>query len=161
MLLGQSSTGAVLGTVRDPTGAAVPETQVKLKNLGTGVSLQFATDDTGNYYFPSLIPGRYQVEAEKPGFRKVTVTDIRVEVDQSARLLVQTDSVAVGQVVSNRQVSELPLNGRDFTNLLRLNAGVSEVQGGIITSTNIWRHGLNDNFRNVSVNGARPASISF
>src|SRR5205807_1147137 len=76
-----------------------------------------------------------------------------------ATTIVQTDTTTLGQVIGQRQVTELPLNGRDFTNLLKLNVGVSEVQGGITTS--IRRHGLNESFRLVSVNGARPASISY
>jgi hypothetical protein len=178
---GQTSRGTILGSVRDPSGAAVPETKIVITNQATNVSLNYLTDETGDYYVPSLLPGLYRIEAQKTGFRQVTVPDVRVEVNQTVRvdilmklgevtevvevsdvpLLVQTDTTTLGQVVSNRGVTELPLNGRDFTNLLRLNVGVGEVQGGITTAPTIRRHGLNDAFRMVSVNGARPASISF
>ncbi len=178
-LLAQSSRGTILGTVRDPSGASVPGTKVTVTNLGTNIAFNYETDDTGNYYVPSLLPGRYRVEAEKAGFKKFIVAEVIVEVNQTARVdvnlevgraaetvevqgaspLVQTDTATLGQVVTNRQVIELPLNGRDFTNLLRLNVGVGELQAGIMAT--IRQHGLNDSFRSVSVNGARPASVSY
>jgi hypothetical protein len=177
----QTSSGILVGIVRDPTGAAIPDAKVVVRNLGTNVEFTFVTDETGNYLVPGLIPGRYSVAAEKTGFRKSTIPEVVIEVNQTLRVdipmtigqvveevkvteappLVQTDTSMLGQVVNNRGVSELPLNGRDFTNLLRLNTGVTEVQGGITTAGTIRRHGLNDAFRNVSVNGARPASISY
>src|SRR5204862_8118675 len=111
----------------------------------------------------------------------VSLDDVEVAVNQTVRVdieaqvgqiadtvsvkaeapLIQADQATLGQVVNNRSVSELPLNGRDYTTLLRLNTGVTEVQGGITTAATIRRHGLNDAFRNVSVNGARPASVSY
>lgn len=177
----QSSGGTILGTVTDPSGAHIPGASVVVTNLATNISSAFVTDDTGNYYIPSLAPGRYRVAAEQVGFKRVTVRDVLVEVNQTLRVdvsmplgevgetvevtatsnLVQTDTTTLGQVITNRQVAELPLNGRDFTNLIRLNVGVGEAQGGITTAPTIRRHGLNDSFRMVSVNGARPASISF
>ncbi len=176
---GQNARGTILGTVRDPSGASVPGTKVTVTNLGTNIAFNYETDETGNYYVPSLLPGRYRVGAEKAGFKKFIVAEVIVEVNQTARVdvnlevgraaetvevqgaspLVQTDTATLGQVVTNRQVTELPLNGRDFTSLLRLNVGVGELQGGIITGIRL--HGLNDSFRSVSVNGARPASVSF
>lgn len=178
---GQSSRGTIVGTVRDPSGAAVPGVAVRVINEQTNVKSDYLTETNGDYYVPSLVPGSYRVEGEKSGFRKVTVPGVRVEVNQVVRVdialslgtvaeaievtdvpqLVQTDTTTLGQVISNRGVTELPLNGRDFRNLLRLNTGVGEVQGGITTAPTIRRHGVNDAFRLVSVNGARPASVSF
>ncbi len=181
VLPAQTSAGAIVGVVRDSSNAVIPEAKVVVTNMGTNVRFTFVTDATGNYFVPSLIPGRYKVEAEKSGFKKVAVTEAMVAVSQTLRVdlvmpvgevaetvsvqseapLIQSDQATLGQVVNNRSVSELPLNGRDFTALLRLNTGVTEVQGGITTATTIRRHGLNDAYRNVSVNGARPASISY
>ena len=178
---GQTSAGAIVGVVRDTSGATVPGAQITTTNQGTNISHPFVTDETGNYYIPSLLPGRYRVEAEKQGFKKVTARDVEVTVNQTVRVdlelpvgdtsesvsvtaetpLVQADQATIGQVVNNRSISELPLNGRDYTTLLRLNTGVTEVQGGITAAPTIRRHGLNDAFRNVSVNGARPASVSY
>ncbi len=177
---GQTSRGAIVGAVRDPSGALVPEAKVTATNVATTISFSYITDATGSFYIPSLLPGRYRVEVEKAGFKKFVAGDVLVEVNQTVRVdvtlelgamtqavevqaaatpLVSTDQATLGQVVTNRQVNELPLNGRDFTNLLRLNVGVGELQGGIMFS--IRQHGLNDTFRSVSVNGARPASVSF
>lgn len=177
----QTSAGAIVGVVRDPTGAVIPEARVVITNTGTNLAFPFVTDATGNYYVPSLIPGSYRVDAEKTGFKRVSVAGLTVAVSQTLRVditmpvgevaeavsvtaeapLIQSDQSTLGQVVNNRAVSELPLNGRDFTALLRLNTGVTEVQGGINAAPTIRRHGLNDAFRNVSVNGTRPASVSY
>jgi hypothetical protein len=181
ILNAQTSAGAIVGVVRDASGALIPEARLTVTNSATNIKYPFVTDATGNFYFPNLLPGVYQVDVEKTGFKKVTAKDVVVAVNQTVRVdptmpvgdvseavdvaaeapPIQTDQSTVGQVVNNRAISELPLNGRDFTSLLRLNTGVTEVQGGITTATTIRRHGLNDAFRNVSVNGARPASISY
>ncbi len=180
-LLAQTSRGTILGIVRDPSGAVVPGVKLTVTNLATNISSEFLTDETGNYFVSSLIPGRYRVEAEKTGFKKTTVAQVILEVNQTVRVdlrmelgavtevvevveaspLVRADTVELGQVIRERQVTELPLNGRDFTNLLKLNVGTSEMQGGIVTAASIRRHGMNDNFRSYSVNGSRPASMSF
>ncbi len=177
----QTSAGAILGVVTDQTGAAVPDAHVVVRNIGTNAELHFDTGANGNYSFSSLIPGEYLVEVSKTGFETVGAPHVRVDVNQSVRIdlklplgqttqeiqvqatptLVQTDNVTVGQVIDNRQVTDLPLSGRDFTNLVRLGANVTQVSGGINAATNIRRHGLDDTFSNVSVNGSRPAAISF
>jgi hypothetical protein len=177
----QFSRGAIVGTVRDPAGAAVPQASVHVTNEATNVTFRTFSEPTGDFYAPSLISGVYRVEVEKEGFKKFTASAIRVEVNQTVRVDItlelgpvterievagvvsqlQTDSATLGQVISHRAVTELPLNGRDFTGLLKLNVGVTELQGGITTAPSIRRHGLNDNYRNVSVNGARPSSISY
>ncbi len=181
LVLGQTSAGVIVGVVRDASGAVVPGTKLTVTNVATNIAFEFVTDETGNYVVPSLSPGHYRVDSVKEGFKKTEVADVQVDVNQTVRLdltlsvgqssemvsvlaeapLIQADQATLGQVVNNKAVSELPLNGRDFTTLLRLNTGVTEVQGGITTAGTIRRHGLNDAFRNVSVNGARPASVSY
>ncbi len=178
---GQSSTGVILGTVRDPSGAIVPGTHIVVRNTATNAAFPIDTDHTGSYYVPALIPGRYQVNAEKSGFSETSVNDVVLEVDQTVRVdltlrvgqitetvkvesttqMVQSDNATVGQVIGTRQVEELPLNGRDFTNLIKLNVGVTEVSGGANAGASVRMHGLNGNFRNVSVDGARPMDIGF
>ncbi len=79
----------------------------------------------------------------------------------SAADVVDTDTTTIGQVISNQEVTQLPLNGRDFTNLVKLNVGVNSVQGGNASGSSIRPHGFNDGYTMVSVNGARPASISY
>lgn len=115
------------------------------------------------------------------GFKKITVEPVIVSVNQTARVdlnlqvgeaaesvtvqeyasLVQTDTATIGQVVTTRQLTELPLNGRDFRSLLRLNTGVTEPQGGISVTASIRRQGFNDGIKNVSINGARPSSVTY
>ncbi|MFN0167023.1 MAG: TonB-dependent receptor plug domain-containing protein [Bryobacteraceae bacterium] len=80
---------------------------------------------------------------------------------QEFSTLIQTDNATIGQVVTSRQLTELPLNGRDFRSLLRLNPGVTEPQGGISVTASIRRQGFNDGIKNVSINGARPSSVTY
>ena len=155
LLKAQSSRGAILGTVRDPAGALVPGAKVSVANQATNTSFEYETDTTGNYYVPSLIPGRYRIAVEKAGFKKFTASDVIVEVDQAVRVdirmelgqvtevvevreaaaMVQTDTTTLGQVVRDRQVLELPLNGRDFQNLIKLNVGHNSVK----FASGLWR----------------------
>ncbi len=180
-LYAQSSAGALVGLVRDASGAAVPGAAIVVTNTQTGVAFPIKTDDTGNYFVPSLIPGAYSVVCEHAGFKKAAVGPVTVNVSQTARVdlnlqvgetsesvsvqeyasLIQTDNSTIGQVVTTRQLSELPLNGRDFRSLLRLNPGVTEPQGGISVTASIRRQGFNDGIKNVSINGARPSSVTY
>ncbi len=177
----QSSAGVILGEITDQSGGVIPGAHIVIRNTGTNAEVRFETDASGNYYVPSLIPGVYAVEAEKQGFEKIAAPHVVVEVNQVVRIdlrlrlgqtnqeiqvqattsLVQTDNVTVGQVIDNRQVTDLPLSGRDFTNLLALSANVTQVSGGVTAAVNTRDHGLDDTFRNVSVNGSRPSAISF
>lgn len=75
-----------MGKVTDPSGAAVPGAQVTITNLGTKIVKTFATDGNGNYIVSYLLPGSYEVTAEKAGFKKSTQTGITLQVDQKARV---------------------------------------------------------------------------
>ena len=177
----QTSAGAVVGLVRDATGAAVPTATVIVTNKQTNVVTRVQTDTSGNYFVPSVPLGVYSVVCEHPGFKKVVIAPVQVEVNQTVRVdlslqvgdtsesvtvqeyasLVQTDTPTIGQVVNARQLTELPLNGRDFRNLLSLNPGVTQPAGGIAVTASIRRQGFNDSIRMVSVNGARPSSMNY
>jgi hypothetical protein len=176
----QTSSGTIVGHIQDASGAAVPGTQVTVTNLGTSVSFRYTTDNSGDYYFPALLPGRYRVAAEKTGFKKEVADSVTVDVNQTVREdftlqvgqttqtvevtaappMLSTDQATLGTVITNREVTDLPLNGRDFTNLIRLNVGTGEMQGGITTAATIRLHGYDDNWKMVSVDGSRPASVS-
>jgi len=139
----QMNTGTILGTVSDPTGAAIPGATVTVTNEGTQTSNKVVTDSSGNYLVPYLIPGVYSVTAEKEGFNKLTRSGITLEVDQKARVdgalqigsvtqsvevtgeapLVQTESATQGQVINSNQMQALPLNVRNFAQFVALNAG--------------------------------------
>ncbi len=139
----QMTTGTILGTVSDPSGAAVPRANVTITNTGTGISVQFLTDSSGNYLVPYLLPGTYEVSAESAGFKKSVKTGIVLQVDQKARVdllmevgavsqsvtvrsqvpLVQTASSEQGQVIGTNTIVDMPLSSRDFAQLVNLNSG--------------------------------------
>lgn len=139
----QMTTGTILGTVVDTSGAAIPGAKVTVTNSGTGISKTFVTKDDGSYIIPYLIPGTYSITAEKQGFTTVIKTGIVLQVDQKARVdlplqvgsvkqtvtvkthapLVQTESSEQGQVVSSQTIVSMPLNLRQFASLVNLNTG--------------------------------------
>ncbi len=177
----QTSAGALVGLVRDPAAAAIPRAAVTVTNTQTNVSSHLETDASGNYFVPNVTPGIYSVMCGHPGFKRVVIEPVIVSVNQTVRVdltlpvgdtaesvtvqeytsLVQADNATIGQVVTTRQLAELPLNGRDFRNLLSLNPGVTQPHDGIVTSASIRLNGFNDGFRLVSINGARPSSVSY
>ncbi len=144
--LGQNAMGraTLSGTVQDASGAVVPEVQVLVTNTATGVQKSSVTTGSGEYFIPDLIPGTYNVEATKSGFETKRVENIQLNVDQQAKVdfqlavgttkqevtvaggsmpLLQTSDASVGTVVQSQQVTDLPLNGRFFTQLQELTAG--------------------------------------
>src|SRR5262245_10891613 len=140
---GQVSTGTLLGTVQDSSGALIPGVQVTATNQGTNQSRQVVTNETGNYRIEPLQPGTYMLTAELSGFRKEIRSGVIVNVDNRVRIdfslqvgevsetvevkaavaLVQADDSQVGQVMDQRRVTELPLNGRNFSALAYLAPG--------------------------------------
>src|SRR6266700_402132 len=126
------STATLEGTVRDPSGAVAPGVKIAVRNQGTGVERTTETESDGNYVVPALEPGVYRVEARAEGFRTQVVTDLRVDVGSivvqnlelklgtvtqdvsvtGTPLLTETATVSVGEVVTQRMVQEMPLNGR-------------------------------------------------
>jgi hypothetical protein len=146
------------GTVRDSTGAGLPEVSVTIRNLETGAVRKLVSDDGGRYVAPSIAIGRYEVRAEKEGFNSQVRTGIDLVVGQSTTVditlpvgelresvtvveapsPVQLSTQQTSGLVSERQVKELPLNGRSYDELLTLNSGIvnytSERSGGTGTS---------------------------
>jgi hypothetical protein len=145
LLHAQVDTGSITGTVTDPSGAVVSGARVTLTNEGTGANLSTETGADGVYNFSPVRIGTYNLEASAAGFKKVVQT--HVVVDVSARVLenfklqpgavsesievtsaapvLQSQDASVGQVVDQRSVNNLPLNGRNFTFLAQLAAGVN------------------------------------
>ncbi len=166
-----AQTGRILGSITDETGGVLPGVGVTATATATNISREFVTGDTGNYDFPGLIVGEYTVTAELTGFKRVKVT-VTVEVEQILRQnlqlrigeisevvevsalapLLQSDKAEVGQVITNRQIVELPLNGRHYTQLLLLVPGVTGRGGGLSM------FGDSGSF---SINGARPGQENF
>jgi outer membrane receptor protein involved in Fe transport len=142
-LLGQTSSTEILGLVTDSSGAVVPGAKVTITRTATGESRSAVTNQDGEYTFPLIDIGEYRVHVEMPGFRSQTVTGLRVELQQKARVdfrlevgalsesvevaaqsvVLQTEDAAVGQVIENKRVIELPLNGRNITMLAVMTPG--------------------------------------
>jgi outer membrane receptor protein involved in Fe transport len=147
-------TGTITGLVRDNTGAVVDKAHVTVRSAGTGLTTNTATDSQGIYVSPPLAPGEYTVEIEALGFSKA-VQHIRLEVGQRAAAdavlavgqatdtidvassgsLLETESSSVSNLRTEEEVRDLPLNGRNFAELLGLGAGVvpgqSQLAGSI------------------------------
>ncbi|MCZ2080217.1 MAG: TonB-dependent receptor [Bryobacteraceae bacterium] len=141
----QSTDATILGVVRDPSGAVISGVEVIATNVRTNVAKRVFSNDSGNYEIPALPPSEYRLEAISKGFKKQVLTGIILQVNQAARfdivmqlgdvveavtveataLLIQTDTGAVGQVIDNRKIVDLPLNGRNFTQLATLTPGVT------------------------------------
>lgn len=140
-------TGVITGVIKDNTGALIPNAQVVVLNTSTGLKSNTPTDSQGIYVSPPLHPGDYNVEVKAPGFSKV-VDHVRLEVGQRANAdivlavgaaeetievqaagqLLDTESSSVGNLRTEQAVKDLPLNGRNFTELLGLGAGVVPAQ---------------------------------
>src|SRR6516164_9682133 len=137
------STASLTGVVTDASGAAVPNAKVAVTNKATGVSLNTQTDTAGAYLFPFLPIGVYDLEVTASGFQKAVVTDLALPVATSVTRNVQlkigetsvsveitadavildTSTNSMGQVISDKYVQEIPLNGRHFTDLSLLTPG--------------------------------------
>ena len=147
--VGQVDQGSITGVVQDATGAVVPEAQVTLLNTDQGISLETRSSGSGNYTFSPVRIGHYTITVIAPGFEKTTQQNLSVAVGQELQVNVamqtgstsetvtistappqlQTDESSVGQVVDEHTVVSLPLNGRNFTFLAQLAAGVNTLPG--------------------------------
>ncbi len=152
---------SIQGTVSDASGATIPGAAIRIKNLETGAERNQVTDDAGRYDAASLPVGHYEVRAEKSGFRSEEKTGISLVVGQretvdlvlqvgDVRQIVQVEATPnvlsvttedVSGLVGERQVKDLPLNGRSYDQLMTLNPGVvnytSQRAGGIGTSNSV------------------------
>src|SRR6202795_2333370 len=149
------STASLNGTVTDSTGAAVPAARVVAKNQATGVESSTQTDNSGAYSFPSLPIGIYRIEVTASSFEKSVLADLRLdvatvitqniqlkvgEVSESVLItaetaLVETATTSLGQVIDEKTVQEIPLNGRHFVDLSLLTPGtVTPPQNGFLTA---------------------------
>jgi hypothetical protein len=165
-LWAQGAAGSIAGTVTDPSGASVPGAKVTITDLQRGGTRTLATDAAGAYAAPNLNPGRYSVKVEFQGFRTTDRNNIQLEVSQDIRVdvtlepgnqsetvtvtseaaVLNTTSAEVGGALSNQVINDLPLNGRNFENLLDLRPGVVKYPGnaGWTQATNGLRP--HDNF---------------
>ena len=163
-------TGSISGSVQDTSGAAIPNAAVTVRSLETGATRTLATDETGTYRALSLPVGRYEIRAEKSGFKTAVRTGLELAVGQAAAVnltlevgaarqevtvmseapLVDTSTTPASGLVGERQVKDLPLNGRSFDNLITLNPSTANTTTN--RSTTSTGGGQGNNF---SVSGNR------
>jgi hypothetical protein len=163
-----AGTGALTGTVTDPTNAIIPGVTVTATHTGTGLERTVLTREDGSYRFSLLPPGTYKVRFTNAGFKTVEVPSVTVNVEQTAVLnhvleiggqaevvevqaeaeVLQTATSTLGTVIAGRDITNLPLTSRNYTQILGLSAGVS---GGLNQGAAFGR-----GTQNVSVNGSRP-----
>src|SRR4051794_23666200 len=140
----QNVHGRISGTVTDSSGAAIGDATVSLTNLDTNSKSQIKTEGSGNYSFVSIDPGRYRIEAEKSGFKRFVREPIIVQIESGLKVdiampvgansetvevtgetpLLQPETNSLGQVIEQRTVTDLPLNGRNPIALTQLVPGV-------------------------------------
>jgi carboxypeptidase family protein len=171
LAFGQALNTKLNGTVKDPNGAAVSGATVTLTDTATNRQVTTTTNDDGFYVFPELRAGTYNLRAEGAGFKKTEVLSVQVNVDQTATVniemevggttetvtvtaseaqaLIHTENAALGTTVLQRQIQDLPLNGRNPLTLAGLQAGVTSSGGNRTASVN----GLRGTFTNLTWDG--------
>src|SRR5690242_8702316 len=180
-LYGQAS-GSFSGTVLDKSGSAIAGATVTATSQGTGVSRQAKTDDAGHYLIPLLPVSIYTLRVEFQGFQTVETKDLRLQVDEARELdftlapstvtsqvevsasavAVETANPSLGQVITAQEVSQLPLNGRDFVQLATLTPGTTQE-----TNNNSFFNGAPSSevsargSFSLSVGGSRPNSTDW
>lgn len=172
----QSTSSTVSGKITDPTGSSVPAAQVSASNEDTGLRRVTTSNEEGGYVLPLLPPGRYRIAVQKEGFKPVTRSGIVLQVDQVARIdfvldlgtvaetvevtasapLLDQETSSLGQVVDNRKILSLPLNGRMTFRLVNLTPGIIVTPGSSGQFGDISVGTFDD--INFSINGGRAQS---
>jgi hypothetical protein len=170
-VVAQSTTGSIVGTVTDPSGALVPNATITVTDMGTNSETRTTTDQTGTYVVTPLPIGLYSVSVEAKGFKKFVTTGIQLNVQdrlrvdatlqlgqaaetvqvESAAPLLETGTSTLGQVVGSQRIVDLPLNGRFFTRLAVLTTGTVPTPSGA----------RDENTGGFSANGVRPYQNNF
>ena len=176
-LVHAQSTATLSGAVTDPSGAVVPQAKVTVHGLATGVDRVVVSDSAGNYAVPSLQPGNYSVRVEAAGFAGYRLPSVTLQVDQNvttnirlgvastgevvqvegAAPIIDAQTITVGQVIDQKTVQEIPLNGRHFLDLTNLTPGtvVPPVTGSLTSAS----RGLGANSFDTA--GQREDSVNF
>ncbi len=185
------TTGEMTGVVTDSSGAAIQGAVVSVTNKGTNATRQTSTNDEGVYTIPSLQPGIYSVKIEHQGFKSSVRDNITLEVQQTARLdfaleigavgetvnvaggtpLLAQESTTVGTVIENKRIVDLPLNGRNFLQLVATAPNVSfgfqnagqagSRQGGTRAAQNISVAGQRSYFNRFTIDGVENTDVNF
>ncbi|WP_446743640.1 carboxypeptidase regulatory-like domain-containing protein [Silvibacterium acidisoli] len=154
-LYAQTTSGAISGTVTDPSGAAIAGAQLNVLNVDTHESHILVSNKSGNYIFPSLVPGRYELVCTAAGFTSERQTSITVNVNENAHVSfalspgrvdqavtvsaatpgIDATESQLGQTIDQEQIRDLPLNGRSAYGLALLSPGVSNYTGTVATGS--------------------------
>ncbi|MBK5294780.1 MAG: carboxypeptidase regulatory-like domain-containing protein [Acidobacteriia bacterium] len=183
--------GTVTGQVKDSTTATVTGAHVTVRNIATNGVRAATTNEDGAYTIPALVPGMYEVKAEKPGFKVATRTNIELQVQQTARVdfalevgqvsetvevtsavpLLTTENATVGTVIEKRRITDLPLNGRNFLSLVALSPNVTYGfnqaaqaagrQGGTRSQLTMSLAGARSAWSNYTLDGITNTDINF
>jgi hypothetical protein len=185
-LCAQSDTGSIAGTVEDPTGAVIPGATITATNAGTGQKLSAVSNGTGQFTILAVPRGTYTVTASMPGFKSdsvnVTITVMQTQnvafqlplestaatvTVSAAAPLIDTSNSTIGTSIQGRQVTDLPLNGRNFTELALLTPGVTrgaygdEASGGGSSNYTETIRNNESGSAAISVNGLRPQADNY
>ena len=172
LVLAQTSTSQITGTVRDASGGVIPGAAVTAINEATGITYRQNTTEAGLYAFPSMPVGSYTITAEAKGFKTSKQTgnllvvgtpltvDMALGIGATTEILnveasgvaIQTETATIGNVVNEKAIKELPLNGRNPLNLLVLEPGVVQRSAGA-TGSGIHVNGSRDRAFNVTIDG--------
>jgi len=175
LMMAQQGRGVVFGKITDPSGAAVTGVKISVKNTATNALFEAVTGASGEYTTPGIPVGNYQLNVDQSGFRPVVRAGIVLQVDERAQVdiqlivgtveqkieitgeapLVDTTSATVGNVVENKRIAELPLNGRNALALVFLEPNVKSQAGA--TNSGFADRGLA--LSSVSINGG-PSSVN-
>ncbi|MDZ4800387.1 MAG: carboxypeptidase-like regulatory domain-containing protein [Bryobacteraceae bacterium] len=158
-LFGQNST--IQGLVKDGSDSLIPGAAVTITNIETGLRREISTNESGFYSVPTLPVGRYKLTAGMKGFSTAEVEEVKVDVAQVARVdftltpgavtesirveataaMLDSETATVGQVIDNKRIVELPLNGRNYLELARLTAGTAPARGSRPGSEGVFSAG--------------------
>ncbi|MDG7000670.1 MAG: carboxypeptidase regulatory-like domain-containing protein [Nitrososphaerota archaeon] len=180
----KSSSSGINGLVADPNGAVIPGAKIILKNVDTSVERSTLSNDTGNYFFTSVPPGRYVLIVSATGFSPETISSFEINVAQvvtmnvvlklgsvtqsvtvqATNTEVESSTAQLGTTINTKAVNSLPLNGRSFTQLLDLTPGVSPISTGQNANANrvsiVGGSGIT-NYAFPSINGASNRSTMY
>src|SRR3984885_7503293 len=183
--------GEITGRISDPSGAGIPDAVLTLTSVTTNAARQTTTTTDGDYSFPSVPPGIYKVKAEHPGFKLMTNNNVEVQVQQTVRLdytlqvgqvnesvevqtavnMLQAENATLGTVVETQSITQLPLNGREYLNLVALTSNANTLsppagqsqsrQGGDRSNLSISAGGNRIFFDYFTLDGVNNTDVDF
>src|SRR5712691_5109822 len=183
--------GEITGEVKDQSGAIAPGVSITATNTATNAVRGTRTNEAGIYSFPAMTPGTYQLKVEAAGFQPMVRSNVELQVQQTARIdftlvvgqasqtievssaaaLLTTESATVGTVIEEKRITEMPLNGRDFLQLVALSPNVTYGfqapnqavgrQGGTRATENIAIAGMRGTWNNYTLDGVANTDVNF